>query len=223
MIPVCCSVFHEYLEIHIWWNCVCSLIWVLMILLIQKFAQRVTALLWNVQSVVHTCHYISKMSEMQCHGNTGLSHGFVKQLWKFLYFSIITLRQRQNGCHFPDDIFKCSFLNKNVPIAIKISLKFVPKGPMNNIQALIQIMAWRRPVDKPLSEPMMVSLPMHICINRPQWVEYYFDTVPPKSLSFLTNIFFDFNIHILMQPEMCSLTSCHFPVSFVGPLIVLHL
>ena len=31
-------------------------------------------------------------------------------------------------------------------------------------------MAWRRPDDKPLSEPMMVSLPTHICVTRPQWV-----------------------------------------------------
>ena len=31
-------------------------------------------------------------------------------------------------------------------------------------------MAWRRSGDKPLSEPMMVRLPMHICITRPQWV-----------------------------------------------------
>ena len=30
--------------------------------------------------------------------------------------------------------------------SIKISLKFVPKGPINNIPALVQIMAWRRPV-----------------------------------------------------------------------------
>ena len=31
-------------------------------------------------------------------------------------------------------------------------------------------MAWRRPGDKPLSEPMMVSLLTHICVTRPQWV-----------------------------------------------------
>ena len=31
-------------------------------------------------------------------------------------------------------------------------------------------MAWRRSGDKPLSEPMMVSLPTHICVTRPQWV-----------------------------------------------------
>ena len=60
--------------------------------------------------------------------------------------------------------------NENVSIPIKISLKFVPKGPINNIPALVQIMAWRRPGDKPLSEPMMVSLLTHICVNQHQWV-----------------------------------------------------
>ena len=47
----------------------------------------------------------------------------------------------QNGCHFPDNIFKCIFLNENVWISIKILLKFVPKGPINNMAALVQIMA----------------------------------------------------------------------------------
>ena len=42
-----------------------------------------------------------------------------------------------NGRHFPDDIFKCIFLNENVFISIKISLKFVPKGQINNIPALV--------------------------------------------------------------------------------------
>ena len=81
-----------------------------------------------------------------------------------------TLRPRQNGRHISDDIFKCIFWNENNYISIKISLKFVPKGPINNIPSLVQIMAWRRPGDKPLSEPMMVSLSTHICITRPQWV-----------------------------------------------------
>ena len=70
-----------------------------------------------------------------------------------------------------DDIFKCIFLSENVWISIKISLKFVPKGPINNIPALVKIMAWRRPGDKPLSEAMMVNLPTHICVSRPQWVK----------------------------------------------------
>ena len=82
-----------------------------------------------------------------------------------------TLRPRQNGRHFTDDTFKRIFLNDIVRIPIKISLKFVPKDPVINIPALVQIMAWRRPGDKPLSEPMMVSLLMHICVTQPQWVK----------------------------------------------------
>ena len=82
-----------------------------------------------------------------------------------------TLRPRQNGRHFADDIFKCIFLNENISIAIDISLKFVPEGRINNIPALVQIMAWRRLGDKPLSEPMMVSLLTHKCVTRPQWVK----------------------------------------------------
>ena len=53
-----------------------------------------------------------------------------------------TLRPRQNGCRFADDTFKRIFLNENVRISIEISLKFVPKGPINNNQALVQIMAY---------------------------------------------------------------------------------
>ena len=82
-----------------------------------------------------------------------------------------TLRPTQNGGHFAYDIFKWIFLNGNFWFPIKISLKFVPTGLINNIPALVQIMAWRRPGDKPLSEPMMVILSMHICVTRPQWVK----------------------------------------------------
>ena len=56
-----------------------------------------------------------------------------------------------------DDTFKYKFVYEKVLIAMKISLKFVPKGPINNISALVHRMAWCRPGgDKPLSEPMMV-------------------------------------------------------------------
>ena len=85
-----------------------------------------------------------------------------------------TLRPRQNGRRFADDTFKRIFLNENVRISIKISLKFVPKGTINNNPALVQIMAWRRSGDKPLSEPMMVSLLTHICVTRPQCVKASF-------------------------------------------------
>ena len=54
-----------------------------------------------------------------------------------------------------DAIFKCIFFNENVWISIKISLEFVLKGPIDSNPALVQIMAWCRIGDKPLSEPMM--------------------------------------------------------------------
>ena len=88
-----------------------------------------------------------------------------------LTMQVNTLRSRQNGRHFPDDIFKCIFLNDNLRISFKFSLKFVPKGPINNIPALVKIMAWRRQGDKPLSEPMMVSLLTHICVTLHQGVK----------------------------------------------------
>ena len=94
----------------------------------------------------------------------------------FRWQSFNTLRPRQNGRRFADDVFKGIFLNENVWILIKISLKFVPKGPINNIPALVLIMAWRQPGDKPLSEPMLVRSLTHICVTRPQWVNIKFDT-----------------------------------------------
>ena len=77
------------------------------------------------------------------------------------------LRPRQYGRHF-SDILKCIFLNENILISIK---NFIPNGPISNIPALVQIMAWCRLGDKPLSEPLMVSLLMHICVIRPPWVK----------------------------------------------------
>ena len=85
----------------------------------------------------------------------------------YISVNVNTLRPRQNGRHFADNIFKCISLNESDWIPIEISLKLVPKGPINNIPALVQIMDWRRP----LSEPMMVSLATHICVTRPQWVK----------------------------------------------------
>ena len=80
---------------------------------------------------------------------------------------INTLRPGQNGRYCADDTFKCLLFNQNILISIRISLEFVPKGPINHIPALDQIMAWHRPGDKPLSEPMMVRLFTHICVISP--------------------------------------------------------
>ena len=110
------------------------------------------------------------------------------QCIKFIWYHLNTLRPRQNARHFPDDIFKCIFLNKNEWILLTISLKFVPKGPIINIPALVQIMAWRRPGDRPLFEPMMFSQPTHICIIRPQWVNIGLMTLSYVLLMWLTLI-----------------------------------
>ena len=75
---------------------------------------------------------------------------------------INSLRPRSSRRHFADDMFKCISLIENVSILIQISLKFVPKGSISNNPSLFQIMAWRRPGDKPLSEPMMVSSLTHL-------------------------------------------------------------
>ena len=45
-------------------------------------------------------------------------------------YVVNTLRPRQNRRHFADDTFKLIFLNENIRISIKISLKFVPKVPI---------------------------------------------------------------------------------------------
>ena len=80
------------------------------------------------------------------------------------------LTPRQIGQHFTDGIFNCIILNENIWISITISMNFVPKAQINNIPALVHIMTWRRPGDKLLSEPLILSLLTHICVTRPQCV-----------------------------------------------------
>ena len=90
----------------------------------------------------------------------------------FLYLSYVnTLKSRQNCRHFV--IFKGIFLKENMWISLKMSLKFVPNGPLNNIPVLFQIMAWCRTGDKVLSEPMMVRLLTHICVTRTHGSAYH--------------------------------------------------
>ena len=69
--------------------------------------------------------------------------------------------------HFHMHFLECKGMNFN-----SISLKFVPRGQINNTPALVQIMAWLQPGDNPLPEPMMFSLLTHICVTRPQCVKH---------------------------------------------------
>ena len=67
---------------------------------------------------------------------------------------------------------------------ISFSLKLVPKVRINNSPISVQIMAWRRKGDKPLSEPVMFRVLTHIflsiifiyiyiyiCVPLPDWVK----------------------------------------------------
>ena len=84
-----------------------------------------------------------------------------------------TLKPKQNDSHIPDDIFTYIFMKEKAWISIKISLNFGSRGRINNIPALFQIMAWYRPGDRQLSEPVMVRLLSHIYVTRPWWVKSY--------------------------------------------------
>ena len=63
----------------------------------------------------------------------------------------------QNGRHFGRRHFQMHFMSENDRISIKISLTFVPRSPIDNKPALVQVMAWRRIGDKSLPEPMMAE------------------------------------------------------------------
>ena len=138
-----------------------------------------------------------------------------------IYAVINTLRPRQNGRHFADAIFKCIFLNEYVWIPIKIPLKFVPQGPINNIPALVQIMAWCRPGDKPSSGPMMVRLPTHICITRPQWVKHIWHEIfGDIALQKIATVPHDKNVHdlnfikydVLPSSVLWEQLTCHYSI-----------
>ena len=135
-------------------SCELALSWTSLDLTDYKSA-LVQVMAWCRQA---TNHYLS-----QCWPRSLSPYGVTWPQW------VNTLRPRQNGRRFADDTFKRILLKKW--ISIKISLKFVPKGPINNNPALVKIMAWHRSGYKPLSEPMMVSLLTHICVTRPQWVK----------------------------------------------------
>ena len=100
-------------------------------------------------------YLISGVLPLAKHLKSGKKHDHHWQISLF-FLANNTLRRRQNARHFAEGTFNRIFINENIRISIKFSLKFVPKGPISNIQALVQIMPWRHPGDKPLSEPVMV-------------------------------------------------------------------
>ena len=92
--------------------------------------------------------------------------------------SVNTLRPRQNGRHFANDVFKGIFLNENEWISIIISLKFVPSGLINSIPTVSQTMAWRRIVGLifTLRDTRMPRFSITTAIPRFKSILWYFYT-----------------------------------------------
>ena len=61
------------------------------------------------------------------------------------------------AANLADNIFDCIFLKENDRIPIQISLKYVPRSPIDNKPALVQVMVWRQKGDKPLPGPMLTQ------------------------------------------------------------------
>ena len=105
---------------------------------------------------------------------------FQQNAWKMLYTqcwlfgsssNLLTHLSLEKMTDISQTALSNAFSWMKMLILIKISMKFVPRDPIDNIPALVQIMAWHRTGNKPLSEPMMVRLLMHICVTQPQCVK----------------------------------------------------
>ena len=74
------------------------------------------------------------------------------------------------ACGFADDIFKCIFANEKFYILITVSLKLVPRSPIDHKAALVLVMVWHRVGDKPLSEPMLTWFTDAYMQHQGRWV-----------------------------------------------------
>ena len=90
------------------------------------------------------------MSSFRC---VQRSHAHVASLAKWVNTSPLD----KMAAILADDTFNCIFLNENNKIQIQISLKYVPRNPIDNKPELVQVMAWRRAGDKPLPGPIITQ------------------------------------------------------------------
>ena len=80
-------------------------------------------------------------------------------------------------------------------ISIRISLECFSRVQLTVIPALVQIIAWRRPCDNPLSEPMVVNagyIMTQICAIRPKWSKVGFINKLVRDVSFFVIIMLPF-------------------------------
>ena len=149
-----------------------------------------------MQLFIYTRHYLQKYPDIS-----------LSIAW---HFAKLALPQGTISTHWGKDkitaislTFSNAFFNENVWISLIFSPKLVLKVLIGNILALVQLMAWHQPGDKPLSEPMMVSLLMYLWVTRPQWVnaglmawtsKIFIDDLAPVPLTiFRSNSKFDQN------------------------------
>ena len=118
-----------------------------------------------ISSVMMCCFHVVWLNQLI--GNRRLFFFFFCIPSKYMYMfrtailaqlPMNTLKLRQNGRHFPNDIFEHILFNENVGISIKMSLKCVLYDPTNNNPVWVQIMAWCQLGNKSLAEPMMALL-----------------------------------------------------------------
>ena len=147
---------------------------------------------------------------------------FYELLWFDLsqQCSLNTLMLNHNGRHSIDDIFKLIFLNENVWIIIKISLKFVPNCPINSIPPLVHLIACRCPGDKPLSQSMMVVywckyqhnmlviyIPSRVCLRWGLFAQWLFAKLMGQYIFSWSILWFCENI--------CTSFYCNFLVGYI--------
>ena len=121
----------------------------------KKCLQFLSILKIDMLEVLETFHKKSRglyVLRSQCHVSWWPGDALTKCIG-----SLNSSPPGENGCHFADNILKCIFLNEKFCIWIRISLKFISKGPIDNNWALFQVMAWCQIGDKPLPEPMLIQ------------------------------------------------------------------
>ena len=104
-----------------------------------------------VQSVIEISSQLTFPFQWRCGVSLMANHHC------FLCFHLNTSPPRQNGCYFTADIFKCIFMNKNFVFRFKSHWNLFLRAQFNNKSVLLQVMAWCRIGDKPLSQPMITQ------------------------------------------------------------------
>ena len=115
----------------------------------KKSSVRVAGLLWG-ESVGDMWIGFTKCQSMR---KKFPCHGVVMSIRNTLDI----VNSLTDGRHFAYNIFKGIFMNEKYFNLIRISPNFVPKDPIDNKSALVQVITLRRTGDKPLPEPFVCT------------------------------------------------------------------